>query len=76
MASKISNQMDDTSIIGKFFELFFELLYQFILNNEIYKEQFLLDLFDAMVKALNYNYEKNSSKMFYKFFLINYLYPI
>lgn len=34
-----------------------------------------MDIFDAMVKALNYNYEKNSSKMFYKLFLIIYLYP-
>lgn len=62
--------------MGKYYELFFELLFQFVLQSGVYKEEFLVDLLDSFAKALVYNYEKNSGTLFYKFFLLNYLNPI
>lgn len=62
-------------MVGKYYENFFELLYQFILQSKLYKKEFMMDLFDAFTKALIYSPNKNSCILFYKFFIINFCFP-
>ena len=74
IVNEIANSINKEGCCGKFFENYFELLYQFMTQSEIYSETLLVDLFDIMSKALVYDYSKNTNPLFYKFLIINYLY--
>lgn len=67
--------MDNSSVNGKFFKLFFDILFKFMVKSNSYNEIFMLDLCDTFMKALNYNFDKYSEELFYKFLFINYFYP-